>query len=823
MRDLPNPFGHLDQKYGLPGGILRAVMEVESGGNPNAIGTSGERGAFQFMDETAKQFGLTNPHNTEQAAEAAAQYLASNYKKFGSWNKAVAAYNAGDGAIAKRGIFNQDYVRNVQNAFGRVLEAVIPAAEAAEHMQAPAPHREPRNLLAEASAQQISLQTSPSTTLSKPPAPHREPRNLLAEASAQQTAQAPALPQPTEPQVQAGTQPQADPGPKPPPLIDSPQNILRRKLGGQRAPIQAETPSPAHSRVAPPEQSWGDWLSEHNPFGGGDRVSERSLSDLVTGEKPQAQAPQRQANEPKGSRDAWADLAKTVANEAAKEVARTAPKPELSRSEKLADVLTSIPKGLVEGIVGDVLGTPGDIYDIGKKGRDYLLDKWMPEWMKKVNKATEDFLPIDPLFDALPGSDEIIGGLKKVGVPLDPSKTRAGRYIRSFERGAGGASVGPARWIPQLMKVGGIAGAAGEAGEEATGSHWGRTGAAVTSLLLSRQHKLSNAGRLIQEDTEFLTHPELRAGQQLMEDSHRVKFPLLAPEVLPHGPIQGLAADTLASPSGGQLLASLLKERPAAVARIKDRFLAHVGAPHVIPTPPNIQAILTSTEPGSHEAIRALAASDPTAFRAYVANHIERTYEAAATEIRGAPSLHSGWTFQNQLTGTPQRKRNFEAMIEALPAETKQEINTTLKVLSASGKLEEIGETAGRTRAEKMATRYEGRPKTKAGKASRERVANYDRRSRKTYIDLAQAMGSEWKGGTFSHIGNRVYNPNALLNMLDLADLHPGFPLLSRANARRHNLGLTGVRADGDGVTVTQEDDERVKREREKLARLLAQ
>ena len=93
-------FEQAAKQYGVPLNILLGVAQVESGFNPKAKSPAGAMGMMQFMPGTAKQFGI-NPWDVTQAVPAAAKYLAAEYKHFGDWSKAVTAYNAGRGNVAK--------------------------------------------------------------------------------------------------------------------------------------------------------------------------------------------------------------------------------------------------------------------------------------------------------------------------------------------------------------------------------------------------------------------------------------------------------------------------------------------------------------------------------------------------------------------------------------------------------------------------------------------------------------------------------------------------------------------------------------------------
>jgi soluble lytic murein transglycosylase-like protein len=92
-------------KYGLPRWLVRSVMKNESGFSPNAISPKGAIGLMQLMPGTAQTLGA-NPADPAQNADAGARYLRDLLQKYdgGLWH-ALAAYNAGPGAVDKyRGV-----------------------------------------------------------------------------------------------------------------------------------------------------------------------------------------------------------------------------------------------------------------------------------------------------------------------------------------------------------------------------------------------------------------------------------------------------------------------------------------------------------------------------------------------------------------------------------------------------------------------------------------------------------------------------------------------------------------------------------------------
>lgn len=103
---------------------MAAVMMQESGGDPHAVSKVGAQGLFQFMPDTGRAIGMTNPFDPVQSAFAGALYLKQLYGKFGSWPLALAAYNAGPGAVEAAGNRipdipeTQQYVRSILGMLG---------------------------------------------------------------------------------------------------------------------------------------------------------------------------------------------------------------------------------------------------------------------------------------------------------------------------------------------------------------------------------------------------------------------------------------------------------------------------------------------------------------------------------------------------------------------------------------------------------------------------------------------------------------------------------------------------------------------------------
>lgn len=127
-------FSLLEQRNGLPPGTLAAMMQQESGGNPNAISPKGAVGSFQFMPQTAQQYGI-DPRNPDQSAQAAAQMMGQLRQKYnGDMPSALAGYNWGQGNVDRQGLQNappetQNYIQKIMGGIGNAL---VPPANAAE-------------------------------------------------------------------------------------------------------------------------------------------------------------------------------------------------------------------------------------------------------------------------------------------------------------------------------------------------------------------------------------------------------------------------------------------------------------------------------------------------------------------------------------------------------------------------------------------------------------------------------------------------------------------------------------------------------------------
>jgi Rod binding domain-containing protein len=100
-------FGHLIERaaaeHKLDSALIASVIQVESSGNPNAVSPAGAKGLMQLMDSTAADLGVSDSLDPAENIEGGSRYLAGLLKRFGDLKLALAAYNAGPGAVEKHG------------------------------------------------------------------------------------------------------------------------------------------------------------------------------------------------------------------------------------------------------------------------------------------------------------------------------------------------------------------------------------------------------------------------------------------------------------------------------------------------------------------------------------------------------------------------------------------------------------------------------------------------------------------------------------------------------------------------------------------------
>lgn len=105
------------RRHNVPEDLFLRLVRTESNFRPAAVSSKGAIGLVQLMPGTA-QLLRVNPHDPAQNLEGGARYLSMQYRKFGDWRLALAAYNAGPGAVERyRGVppyrETQNYVKAI--------------------------------------------------------------------------------------------------------------------------------------------------------------------------------------------------------------------------------------------------------------------------------------------------------------------------------------------------------------------------------------------------------------------------------------------------------------------------------------------------------------------------------------------------------------------------------------------------------------------------------------------------------------------------------------------------------------------------------------
>jgi soluble lytic murein transglycosylase-like protein len=123
----PSEYDHLIKRaasnHSLDPRLVKAVALVESGFNSSAVSPKGARGLMQLMPATATRNGVNNVHDPAQNIAGGTRYLSHLLNVFdGNLEKSLAAYNAGEGAVARYGgippyVETRDYVRRALTAY----------------------------------------------------------------------------------------------------------------------------------------------------------------------------------------------------------------------------------------------------------------------------------------------------------------------------------------------------------------------------------------------------------------------------------------------------------------------------------------------------------------------------------------------------------------------------------------------------------------------------------------------------------------------------------------------------------------------------------
>lgn len=110
-------------KYGVDSKFIKCIIQQESGFKPNATSWCGAMGMMQLMPGTAKSLGVKNAYDPKENIMGGVKYIKQQLDRFGGdREKALAAYNAGPGAVQKFGGIppyreTQKYVKNIMGMY----------------------------------------------------------------------------------------------------------------------------------------------------------------------------------------------------------------------------------------------------------------------------------------------------------------------------------------------------------------------------------------------------------------------------------------------------------------------------------------------------------------------------------------------------------------------------------------------------------------------------------------------------------------------------------------------------------------------------------
>jgi soluble lytic murein transglycosylase-like protein len=134
--------------------LVDSVIQVESNYNPYATSPKGAQGLMQLMPATARRFGVTNSFDAKQNIEGGVRYLKFLQDTFKDDRLAIAAYNAGEGAVSKYGDVppyreTKSYVDKVGARYSKAKKKLAEelSSEAAKAAEAKPVEEETRHLV----------------------------------------------------------------------------------------------------------------------------------------------------------------------------------------------------------------------------------------------------------------------------------------------------------------------------------------------------------------------------------------------------------------------------------------------------------------------------------------------------------------------------------------------------------------------------------------------------------------------------------------------------------------------------------------------------
>ncbi len=132
--DIAQMVREVSSRYHVDPELIEAVVETESHGNPSAVSRRGAQGLMQLIPETAYQMGVKDAFDPKQNLDGGVRYLQTLLERYnGNLDKALAAYNAGPGAVDRAGGVpryreTRAYVQKVTNSYYRPGSDRLPSA-----------------------------------------------------------------------------------------------------------------------------------------------------------------------------------------------------------------------------------------------------------------------------------------------------------------------------------------------------------------------------------------------------------------------------------------------------------------------------------------------------------------------------------------------------------------------------------------------------------------------------------------------------------------------------------------------------------------------
>jgi hypothetical protein len=111
-------------RHGVPAALVKAVVKTESNFQRHAVSSKGAQGLMQLMPGTASDLGVEDPFSPEDNVRGGTRYLRAMIDRYGDWKYALAAYNAGPGAVDQYGGIppyreTREYVERVLHYYRR--------------------------------------------------------------------------------------------------------------------------------------------------------------------------------------------------------------------------------------------------------------------------------------------------------------------------------------------------------------------------------------------------------------------------------------------------------------------------------------------------------------------------------------------------------------------------------------------------------------------------------------------------------------------------------------------------------------------------------